>query len=192
MNISIRHARSEDLAHAADSLAAAFEHYPWTRHVIPATGYIDRLRELQGLYLDYAYKHGLVAVTADRDGAIALLPPDAPAPEQAMIDRIVDLHGDRIDRLDHTEPPAGAWRLETLGVRPESQGHGRASALIDFTLSAVVQQGGQLIVLETSDPRNVRLYERHGFVIVSRSDDPDRPPVWTLTATPNSTPAAGE
>ena len=83
-------------------------------------------------YLDYAHKHGLVAVTADRDGAITLLPPDAPMPGQAMIDRVVDLHGDRIDRLDHAAPPAGAWRLETLGIRPESQGRGRASALVDF------------------------------------------------------------
>ncbi|WP_110589040.1 GNAT family N-acetyltransferase [Microbacterium suaedae] len=185
MTTPIKHARPEDLAAAADTLAAAFEHYPWTRYVIPESGYADRLRELQGLYLDYAHTHGLVAVTVDRDGVIAVLPPEAPAPGQGVIDRILELHGDRAARLEHTEPPPHAWRLETLGVRPDSQGRGYASALITFAVREVAQRGGSLIALETSDPRNVRLYERHGFVIDAQRDDPERPPIWRLTATLN-------
>ena len=182
MSIPIRAARPEDLDRAADALAAAFEDYPWTRYVIPADAYLERLRELQRLYLGYAQQHGLVAVTPDQDGAIALLPPEPPAPEPAMIDRLHDLHGDRIERLSTIASPERAWRLETLGVQPDSQGRGLASALIESALNEVTLRGATRIALETSDARNVRLYERHGFLTTDRSESSDRPPVWQMIA----------
>lgn len=181
MNTQIRLAQPEDLVPAADTLAAAFRDYPWTRYVIPETDYSERLRELQMLYVEYAQSFGIVVVAGAGDGVIALLPPDAPEPEAHVIGRIVELHGDRIDRLDHSEAPAGAWRLETLGVRPECQGHGLASALLGFALDEVGRRGGHSVALDTSDQRNVRLYERHGFRIRSHVEGADRPPVWKMT-----------
>jgi ribosomal protein S18 acetylase RimI-like enzyme len=181
MGHEVRLAQLGDLAPAADTLAAAFRDYPWTRHVIPAADYWKRLLELQLLYLEYSQSRGIVAVTGGCDGVIALLPPEAPEPEPKMIGRIIELHGDRIDRLDHADPPADAWRLETLGVRPERQGRGLASALLDFALDGVARRGGRLVALDTSDSRNVRLYERHGFRIDSYEEGADRPPVWKMT-----------
>lgn len=179
----VRHAQPADLAAAADTLTAAFEHYPWTRHVLPGRDYLARLRALQHLYLGYACEHGIVAVTEDSDGVIALLPPHAPDPAPAMVEEVVALHGDRIDRLDQAPPPEGAWQLETLGVRPEHQGRGIASALIHFALSEVRARGGRAVALDTSDPRNVRLYERHGFYITAHTESGDDPPVWKMFAT---------
>lgn len=176
------HAQPADLAAAADTLTAAFEHYPWTRHVLPESDYSGRLRALQHLYLGYAHEHGIVAVAGDGDGVIALLPPDAPDPAPAMVEEVVALHGDRIGRLDQDPPPEGAWRLETLGVRPERQGQGIASALIGFALSEVRARGGGAVALDTSDPCNVRLYERHGFCVTAHSDVGDGPPVWKMVA----------
>ncbi|WP_293786061.1 GNAT family N-acetyltransferase [uncultured Aeromicrobium sp.] len=180
----VRQAQPADLAAAADTLTAAFEHYPWTRHVLPESGYLGRLRALQRLYLGYAHEHGIVAVAGDGDGVIALLPPDAPDPTPAMVGEVIALHGDRIGRLDQTPPPEGAWRLETLGVRPERQGQGIASALIGFALSKVRARGGGAVALDTSDPRNVRLYERHGFQVTAHSDSGDGPPLWRMVASP--------
>lgn len=178
----VRHAQTADLAAAADTLTAAFEHYPWTRHVLPEEDYLVRLRALQHLYLGYAHEHGIVAVTSDSDGVIALLPPDAPDPAPDMMEEVVALHGDRIDRLDQAPPPEGAWRLETLGVHPEHQGCGIASALIQFALSEVRARGGRAIALDTSDPRNLRLYKRHGFGVTAHADSGDGPPVWKMLA----------
>jgi ribosomal protein S18 acetylase RimI-like enzyme len=172
-----------DLAAAADTLAAAFEHYPWTRYVIPEEHYHERLCALQQLYLEYAHAHGIVAVAGNCDGVIALLPPDAPEPVPEMVDEVMRLHGDRISRLQQGDPPAGAWRLETLGVRPERQGQGIASELLTFALAEVVRRGGEQVVLDTSDPRNVRLYERHGFHTTTHTDTCHGPPVWAMTAT---------
>lgn len=185
MGTDVRQAHASDLGRAADTLAAAFADYPWTRYVLPETDYSLRLRELQGRYLEYAHACGLVAVTDDCDGVIALLPPNPPAPDPAMVERIVALHGDRVHRLGHTDPPASGWRLETLGVRPGSRGAGRASKLLEFALAEVDARGGKEVSLDTSDPRNVRLYERHGFTVVSSSEHPGRPPVWAMSRSPS-------
>ena len=181
MVAEVRHAHAKDLDRAADTLAAAFEDYPWTRYVLPEADYVSRLRALQRLYLGYAHEHGIVAVTDNCDGVIALLAPDAPDPEPEMIAQVVSLHGDRIDRLGHSAPQAGVWRLETLGVRPEAQGGGRATLLLDFALLEVAGRGGSDVALDTSDARNVRLYERHGFTVVSHSERAGSPPVWSMT-----------
>ncbi|POG43028.1 N-acetyltransferase [Streptomyces sp. ZL-24] len=182
MSTQVHLANAGDLAAAADTLAAAFEHYHWTRYVIPEEQYHERLRSLQQLYLEYAHAHGIVAVAGNCDGVIALLPPDAPEPEPGMVDEVMRLHGDRISRLQQSDPPAGAWRLETLGVRPERQGQGLASTLLVFALAEAVRRGCAQVVLDTSDPRNVRLYERHGFH-TTQTDTGDGPPVWTMSAT---------
>ncbi|BAU95226.1 N-acetyltransferase [Corynebacterium suranareeae] len=182
-SIRVRVADADDLAAAADTLAAAFEHYPWTRYVIPQEHYHERLRALQKLYLEYAQANGIVGVAGHCDGVIALLPPDAPEPEPGMVDEVMRLHGDRIGRLQQGDPPAGAWRVETLGVRPERQGQRLASTLLVFALAEAVRRGGEQVVLDTSDPRNVRLYERHGFHTTTHSDNGDGPLIWTMTAT---------
>lgn len=182
MTTQIVRADTSDIDTAARTLAAAFEDYAWTRYVIPDTDYRSRLLELQKLYLGYAHQHGVVGVTSKRDGVIALIPPSAPEPDSATVERIVDLHGDRIDRVASSKFSANAWSLETLGVSPEHQGKGRASALLDFGLEAVRAAGGSLVSLETSDHRNVRLYERFGFKVVREATQSGRPPVWAMTA----------
>ncbi len=181
MTSDVRHALLSDLKGAAETLAAAFASYPWTRYVLPEDNYLQRLRELQRLYLGYAHEHGIVAVTDNCDGVIALLAPDAPDPEPGIVERIVSLHGDRVERLGNAEPQTSGWRLETLGVRPEAQGRGRASALLDFALAEVALRGGGGVALETSDARNVQLYERHGFAVDSHTEEGGKPPVWVMS-----------
>lgn len=183
--MEIRLTDPTDLPFAADVLADAFRDYAWTRHVIPDEAYEDRLRSLQLLYLQYAHEQGLVAVAEGDDGAIdgviALVAPGAPDPSPDTVRRVVELHGDRIDRLSHpSESDAAAWRLETLGVRSSRQGAGLASALLGFARSAVARRGGGFVTLETSDPRNVRLYERHEFGVVSHGHVSGQPPVWRM------------
>ncbi|MFS0712533.1 GNAT family N-acetyltransferase [Microbacterium sp. 2P01SA-2] len=179
-----RLAAENELDAAADALAAAFENYAWTRHVIPEDDYAWRLRELQLVYLWHAHAHGFVGITGRADGVIAVLPLDAPEPAPGVVDRVVQLHGDRLGRLgDATSEPGGpdAWRIETVGVVPARQGRGLASDLIRFALAEGARRGADRFALDTSDERNVRLYERHGFSVVSRVEPPEAPPVWSMS-----------
>lgn len=186
----IRPAGPRDLASAAATLASAFADYPWTRWSIPAADHLDRLERLQRIYLGHALAHGVVLVDDAVDAVVALLPPDAPAPEQAAQQDVVRLHGDRLAALTEVELPArrqGSWDLATLGVRPGRRGAGLGSAAIRAALDAVAQRRGGWVTLETSDVRNVRLYERHGFTTVARTHVPLGPEVFSMERGPDPT-----
>jgi ribosomal protein S18 acetylase RimI-like enzyme len=57
------------------------------------------------------------------------------------------------------------WYLPLLGVDPTRQGQGIGSALLQHA-AALCDRAGQLAYLESSNPANVPLYERHGFEVV--------------------------
>jgi GNAT superfamily N-acetyltransferase len=57
------------------------------------------------------------------------------------------------------------WYLPLIGVDPTSQGRGYGSAPLRFALEQVDRTGAPAY-LESSNPRNVPLYERHGFEVL--------------------------
>ncbi|RLV57297.1 GNAT family N-acetyltransferase [Aeromicrobium phragmitis] len=181
---SVREAVVGDLDAAARTLAAAFHGYPWTDWILPPDDHDERLREVQHLYLAHlAMPHGLVMVTGDLAAVAAFVPPGASLPGEAER-RVVELHGDRIARLASVElrAPAdpGAWTLATVGVRPDQQGRGLGSAVLRAALDLLDQRVRVGMHLETSDPRNVTLYERHGFVTSAVTTIQDGPTVWSM------------
>ena len=183
MTSHARRATVADIPLAARVLARAFDEYPWTRWSIPADGYAQRLEALQDIYLRHALRCGLVLVSEDAHGVAALLPPDAPALPHEDQARIAELLGDRLAALVSAELPAapsGSWELATLGVHPRSWGRGCGSALLAGALQEVDRSEARTVSLETSDPRNVALYERHGFGLTATTHIPDGPVVHSM------------
>ncbi|MDO3403080.1 GNAT family N-acetyltransferase [Mycolicibacterium neoaurum] len=180
----IKRAAATDLEASAATLAAAFDSYPWTRWSIPQDGYAERLERLQRLYLEFALQHGIVLVADEVRGVLALLPPDAPEPPPDFQQQVADLHGDRLEVLGQVDIPAqpeNAWNLATLGVHPDSQGRGLGGALVEAGLAAVsTVDAAAGTALETSDERNVRLYERSGFTVTATTSIPDGPVVYSM------------
>ncbi|QGQ17985.1 GNAT family N-acetyltransferase [Cellulomonas sp. JZ18] len=180
--VRVRPATAADLPGAAAALADAFADYPWTRWVVPADDHAVRLAELQHLYLGHALAHGVVLVDDDVTGVVALVPPDVPAPDDATWARVAELHGDRVGRLADggvAPVPDGAWTLATLGVARAGQGRGVGGALLAAAL-ARVDAAAAPVALETSDARNVALYERHGFTTTGHVGVPAGPQVWAM------------
>ena len=184
----IARAGDADLDAAAHTLAAAFESYAWTRWSIPADDYVLRLERLQRLYLGHALEHGLVLVgglaVGDVNGVIAVLSPSAPAPSAELQAQVAELHGTRLAAVAAAETPPfpdGVWNLATLGVHPEAQGHGLGAALLGAALAEVdASRAAADTALETSDVRNVRLYERAGFTLTATTQIQDGPTVYTM------------
>ncbi|RBQ18598.1 GNAT family N-acetyltransferase [Spongiactinospora rosea] len=182
MRHHVRPARSSDLAPAAGVLAEAFAEHAWTRWVLPADGYAERLEEMQRLYLTHALAHGLVLVDEQVRAVAAFLPPDAPEPAAPIRQRLAELYGSRLTALAELalpDAPAGSWALETVGVRPAHQGTGLGTAVTSEGLS-MIDERGEAVALRTSDERNVRLYERLGFTIVATTEIPDGPIVYSM------------
>lgn len=63
----------------------------------------------------------------------------------------------------HPEVPH--WYLPLIGADPARQGQGIGSALMRHALARCDSEGAAAY-LESSNPRNIPLYQRHGFDIL--------------------------
>lgn len=70
--------------------------------------------------------------------------------------------------------------LMAIGVDPRFQGQGLGGAMLGATLSKIDEQKLPAY-LESSSPKNVPLYQRHGFKVTKelRARD-DAPPIWGM------------
>jgi predicted GNAT family N-acyltransferase len=104
-------------------------------------------------------------------------------PAHAM-ERLMVL-GDVTDRVHPQEPH---WYLGLLATRTRAQGSGAGSRMLERTL-ALVDEDGMAAYLESTNPRNVPFYERHGFVVTGEEVLPDGPRLTCMRRPPASQPA---
>jgi ribosomal protein S18 acetylase RimI-like enzyme len=71
------------------------------------------------------------------------------------------------------------WYLAMIGVDPVHQGRGLGSALLKHGLAACDAEGLPAY-LESSNPKNVPLYERHGFEVMGVIQPADFPPLYPM------------
>ncbi|MCK4515677.1 MAG: GNAT family N-acetyltransferase [Spirochaetaceae bacterium] len=80
--------------------------------------------------------------------------------------------GDFFDTLHSRLAPPNHWFLELLGVDPDAQGRGHASALLRPMLARIDGEGCPCY-LETTNPDNVSMYEHFGFEVRTSGTVPD-------------------
>ncbi|MHB8463228.1 MAG: GNAT family N-acetyltransferase [Acidimicrobiales bacterium] len=83
-------------------------------------------------------------------------------------------------------PSEPHWYLGSIAAVRTRQGTGIGTALLRHSL-ALVDAAGAPAYLESSNPRNVSLYERHGFEVTGRIDlagGPPLIPMWRGPAEP--------
>jgi ribosomal protein S18 acetylase RimI-like enzyme len=86
--------------------------------------------------------------------------------------------GEQLASHHPREPHA---HLVFLGVRPRAQGSGVGSSILKQTLRPV-DRAGVAAYLETTTPRNVELYRRHGFDVTAEFRAAgEGPRVWAMT-----------
>jgi ribosomal protein S18 acetylase RimI-like enzyme len=77
-------------------------------------------------------------------------------------------------------PSAPHYYLQSIGVRRTSQGLGLGSALLKHT-TAICDKAQMPAYLESSTPRNVPLYQRHGFEVIATDAIGDGgPPIFFM------------
>ncbi len=178
----------DDVEAAATTLARAFANYPWTRWTVAADQHIRRIQEVQAIYLrGVAVPHGLLVVDQQCSAVVAFTEPGADLRVDPQVwEEAGAAGGESVAAATPVELPsarvAGSWRLATIGVEPRSQGSGRGSGLLEFGLRQVNQRVGYRapVHLETSDERNLRLYQRHGFEAYALTQIPGGPRVWSM------------
>jgi ribosomal protein S18 acetylase RimI-like enzyme len=66
------------------------------------------------------------------------------------------------EEMDRFHPKGPHWYLPLIGVDPTAQNQGHGSALLEHALGRS-DADGLPAYLESSNPRNITLYQRHGF-----------------------------
>ncbi|GAA0980363.1 hypothetical protein GCM10009551_021800 [Nocardiopsis tropica] len=187
----VREAAVGDVERAADTLAAAFADYPFTRHTISADDHAARLREFQRLFLaEIGLPHGRVLVSEGLDAVAVWTTPDSGGAEAVMerlLPTFVELAGDRAaayaaaeEEMGRHRPAEPVWFLGTVGVHPGSQGRGLGRSVVAAGLREA-DAAGVPAFLETSAYGNVGLYESLGFAVTAEYDLPDGGPrTWSM------------
>lgn len=150
-------------------------------------------------WFDFAVKKlglpGRETWMSDDANAVALwIPPPQDTMQLSVVDEIAAIpmflsvvsfaRLGRMQRLraafDANHPKAPHWYLFFLAVDPDCQGQGLGSAILKATLDAIDAKH-EAAYLEASSEKNVPLYLRHGFEIISEfKPQDDGPKLWGM------------
>ena len=87
------------------------------------------------------------------------------------------------EQMDEYHPKAPCWYLPMIGVDPACQGRGYGSALLRFALERI-DRDGAAAYLESSNPRNVPLDERHGVEVIGNIQAGTSPSIVPMLRSP--------
>ena len=174
-----------------DILTLAFSDDPMARWTWPeAPLHLATFPRFAEAFGGVAFAHGS-AHRVGRIGAALWLPPGVD-PDEAALGRIIDMtmpetlkpDGARImERMASHHPAEPHWYLPLIGVDPAHRGKGLGGALLSHAL-AVCDRDGALAYLESTSPRNIPLYERHGFERIASIQSGNSPTVVPMLRKP--------
>lgn len=175
-SIEIRSADTDELPKVVATITVAFISDPITRFACPLPHeYLSAMPLVTRAFAGGSFEHGTADVTAEYCGAALWLPPGV-GPDGAALERGLreTVKRDRLDDLLATFEKMGEWHpdephwyLPMIGVDPYAQGRGLGAALLRHALERCDREGIPAY-LESSNPRNISLYERHGFEVMGR------------------------
>lgn len=186
----VRIATDDDAAEVGRVLADGFRDDPVMTWVFDEPGRDRKLQEFFGFVASEALVP--LGATYVLPGSCAnWTPPGTPEwPEERgrrlgeLLDRACspsDL--ERLGTLDAAmqqhHPEGDLWYLGSIATVVEAQGRGNGTRLLATSLERVDAEGLPAY-LESTNPRNVSLYERHGFRRTGTIDLPGGPPLTTM------------
>jgi GNAT superfamily N-acetyltransferase len=138
-----------------------------------------------------AIGHGTAFYYEGFSGVALWLPPGAAPDEESLVKMIEDTVTDErkgamfsmFEQMDALHPLEAHWHLPLIGVDPAHQGKGIGSALLSHILNVCDDQNVPAY-LEATSPRNVPLYERHGFEAVGSIQVADSPQIIAMLRKP--------
>jgi GNAT superfamily N-acetyltransferase len=174
--LEVRSASEADRQTVIGLITLAFAADPMARWAYPNPAtYLAIMPEIVTAFGGNSFQHRTAHLVGDAMGAAMWLPPGVTADEDrlaALMEQHVpkDRVGDMMqifEKMESCHPAEPCWYLPLIGVDPTSQGRGVGSALLRHAL-AECDRDGAPAYLESSNPRNVPLYQRHGFEIIGR------------------------
>ena len=195
---SVRHADAADLPLLERMLVRAYMDDPVAMWICGSARLRRRL--LEGLYsarLRQMLRHRVVWTNTERSSVAVWVAPQMNQPRipasAALLGCLMDPRllarlpllavGFNSMQHEHARRPAH-WYLSLLATDPDAQGHGFGSAVLQPVLEQC-DSDGVGAYLESSKPRNVGFYERHGFRVAGELRLPSGPVMWPMWREPS-------
>jgi len=198
MTTEVVTAAASDRARMVMTIVLAFSTEPMVRWCWPhADDYLAMMPRFTEAFGGHAFESGSAHCTIDRCGAALWLPPGT-GPDEEELGRIAEerIRGsirDDVYRVTegmaHYRPSEPHWYLSMIGVDPTRQGKGYGSALLDHAHRQYDRDGFSMY-LESSNPRSIRFYERHGYRVIGKVQSGSSPTVVAMLRTPRSATAS--
>lgn len=170
----IRSATGAETERAISSIVAAFITDPSFRFCYPSPHqYLKATPLFVSAFCGQSFHHDCADAVSDFSGAALWLPPGVEPDAEELLrltretvpaDRLEDVLG-VFEEMGRWHPEEPVWYLAMIGVDPQARNRGLGSALMAHGL-ARVDEAGLPAYLESSNPRNIPLYERHGFEVL--------------------------
>ena len=194
MDFSVKTATQAEENRVAGIVIAAFLTDPAARWLLPeAHQYFVTMPSLIRGFAGKAFTNESVYQVGSYAGAALWLPPGIHPDQDALVSLFKrDLPEDRMenayalfDQMGNYHPEEPHWYLPLIGVDPVHQGRGYGSSLMEHALRRCDREQ-KLAYLESSNPRNLSLYIRHGFEIIGTIQVADSPPLFPMLRKPRA------
>jgi len=152
--------------------------------------YLRSFSEFMDAFLSLSIPAGGAYADSNFSGGSIWLPPGVHLDDDELSHTFADIPEERLETVLETlakfseyHPDEDHWYLAFIGVDPSKQGQGIGSLILKETLKKV-DEDGLVAYLESSNPMNMSLYERHGFETVGRIEIKDCPPAHPMIRQP--------
>lgn len=189
----IRSATADDRTAVIHTLVVAFAADPMARWAFRQP---QEFLQLFPAYIDaYSPAYGCDGAMCSRgyEGAALWLAPGVTPDESAFEALMTRMLENRdmspmmrvMEQMERFHPHQPHWYLPLLGVDPRCQGNGCGTALLQPILNRCDREG-TLAYLESSSPRNINLYQRHGFEAIGKIQSDDSPTLIPMVRQPRN------
>ena len=188
----VRAASRREQRAVIDVITLAFSTDPMARWAYPnPKTYLAIWPETVKAFGGSGFAHGTVHLAGDGGAAAMWLPPGV-QPDTERLKVLTRQHAPPERQADMTEvfeqmgrfhPEEPCWYLPLIGVDPARQGRGYGAALLRYALEHVDGTRAPAY-LESSNPRNIPLYERHGFEVLGSIQAGSSPTVVPMLRRP--------
>ena len=190
---TIKSATTSDELLTIDLVVRAFSEDPVVRWIFPDLDiYESSFPELVRAFSGRAFENNSAYIVEGFFGAALWLAPNVHPDEPTAMDRLrltVPESNQQdvfavFEQMGGFHPDEPHWYLPLIGVDPEHQGQGHGSALMKHALIPCDREN-KLAYLESSNPRNVPLYEKYGFEVLGTIQVGASPPIIPMLRKPH-------
>ena len=170
-SVKVRTMTPDDENRAIDTVVLGFAEDPMTRWVWPeAHQYLAAMPRFVRAFGGAAFAQGGAFCSDEYTGAALWLRPGVHPHKEGLVELMEstaspgarEAGGAIFEQMAKYHPEEAHWYLSVIGVDPAHQRRGHGDALMRYALEQVDREKVPAY-LESSNPRNLTLYRRHGF-----------------------------